>query len=106
MDPEIHADNTPAAKLERWRPLNLIMVAGAVYWLVDYFIAQGTFALELNVVNLIFFTLGLALARSLREAGAEVLVCGRRVAPLEATRAEGFEAIQANIAETGQVNQH
>jgi short-chain fatty acids transporter len=64
QDPEIHADNTPAAKLERWRPLNLIMVAGAVYWLVDYFVAKGTFALELNVVNLMFLTLGLALARS------------------------------------------
>jgi short-chain fatty acids transporter len=62
--PPVHADDTPAAKLERWRPLNLIMVAGAVYWLVDYFIAKGTFALELNVVNLIFLTLGLALARS------------------------------------------
>ena len=62
--PAIHSDDTPAAKLERWRPLNLIMVAGAVYWLIDYFIAKGTFALELNVVNLMFLTLGLALARS------------------------------------------
>ena len=62
--PEVHDDDTPAARLERWRPLNLIMVAGALYWLADYFLAKGTFALELNVVNLIFFTLGLALARS------------------------------------------
>ena len=63
-DPEVHAEDTPAAKLERWRPLNLIMVAGAVYWLMDYFVTKGTFALELNVVNLMFLTLGLALARS------------------------------------------
>ena len=62
--PSLHGDDTPAAKLENWRPLNLIVVACAVYWLVDYFVAKGTFALELNVVNLMFLTLGLALARS------------------------------------------
>lgn len=42
--------------------------------------------------------LGLALARGLRDAGARVIVCGRRAGPLAAAQAEGFEAIQADLA--------
>ncbi len=63
-DPAVHGDDTPAAWLERWRPLNFILVAGAVFWLLNHFSANGIFALELNVVNLLFLTLGLALSHS------------------------------------------
>ena len=62
-DPEFHDATTPAARLENWRPLNFVFVAGAGFWLFNHF-AENGLALELNVVNLIFLTLGLALAHS------------------------------------------
>jgi len=62
--PSLHAMNTPAARLEHWRPLNFVFVAGALFWLINHFSTHGAFALELNVVNLIFLMAGLALARS------------------------------------------
>ena len=63
-DPSLHDPDTPAARLERWRGLNFILVAAALYWLFNHFSANGALALELNVVNLIFLTAGLALSQS------------------------------------------
>ena len=63
-DPGLHDVDTPAAKLERWRGLNFILVAAALFWLYHHFAANGALALELNVVNLIFLTAGLALSHS------------------------------------------
>ena len=63
-EPSPHGTDTPAAWLEHWRPLNFALVAAALFWLFEHFAANGIFALELNVVNLIFLTAGLALARS------------------------------------------
>jgi len=63
-DPALHDADTPAARLEQWRPLNFLLVACALFWLYHHFAANGAFALELNVVNLIFLTAGLALSHS------------------------------------------
>ncbi|MBX9814979.1 MAG: short-chain dehydrogenase [Proteobacteria bacterium SG_bin5] len=42
--------------------------------------------------------IGLALARALRGRGAEVMVCGRDPAKLGMARAEGFEAVAADLS--------
>jgi len=63
-DPTLHDADTPAARLEHWRGLNLLLVACALFWLYHHFSTHGPFALELNVVNLIFLTAGLALCRT------------------------------------------
>lgn len=42
--------------------------------------------------------IGLWLARHLRHKGATVIVCGRRVERLASARAEGFEAIEADLS--------
>jgi len=63
-DRGLHDPDTPAARLENWRPLNFLLVVIALYWLYRHFSSNGIFALELNVVNLLFLTAGLALARS------------------------------------------
>ncbi len=63
-EPELHSQDTPAAWLENWRPLNFILVAGALFWLGNHFWENGPFALELNVVNFIFLAAGLALSHS------------------------------------------
>ncbi|MDL2227730.1 short-chain fatty acid transporter [Odoribacter sp. OttesenSCG-928-L07] len=71
IDPKLLIDDdnkeiipsTPAEKLENNRWLSWIVVGFGVVWLVGYFIRKG-FALDLNVVNLIFLTLGVALHKS------------------------------------------
>jgi short-chain fatty acids transporter len=63
-EPDVHDSDSPAARLEHWRPLNFALVAAALFWLFNHFADNGIFALELNVVNLIFLTAGLALAHS------------------------------------------
>lgn len=42
--------------------------------------------------------IGLEIARLLRSKGANVIVCGRREAPLAAARTEGMEAIRADLS--------
>ncbi|TXH03346.1 MAG: SDR family NAD(P)-dependent oxidoreductase [Rhodocyclaceae bacterium] len=42
--------------------------------------------------------IGLCIARLLKEKGATVIVCGRRAERLTAARAEGFEAIEADLS--------
>lgn len=42
--------------------------------------------------------IGLEIARLLRAKGANVIVCGRREAPLAAARTEGMEAIRADLS--------
>ena len=42
--------------------------------------------------------IGLWIARILKQKGAAVIVCGRRIDLLESARAEGFEAIQADLS--------
>ncbi len=80
-DPGLHDPDTPAAKLERWRGLNFILVAAALFWLYHHFAAKGALALELNVVNLIFLTAGLALSHSPIQFVALVANAARIVGP-------------------------
>lgn len=52
------SDQTPADKLENSRILSLVVVVAALAYLVMHFINNG-FDLNLNIVNLIFLTLGI-----------------------------------------------
>lgn len=52
--------DTPAEKLENSRILSWIVVAFGSIWVIRHFILNG-FLLDLNVVNLIFLTLGVAM---------------------------------------------
>lgn len=51
---------SPAEKLENSRILSWIVVALGTAWLIQHFMRKG-FVLDLNVVNLIFLTLGIGL---------------------------------------------
>lgn len=62
-DPEVHGASTPAGKIERWRPLNLLVVAAGLYYLGTHFIERDQ-GLNLNILNFSFLLIGLGMARS------------------------------------------
>ena len=81
-EPEFSA-KTPAEKLEGSRILQWIAIAFAVIYLVRRFVSPG-FSLDLNIVNLVFLTLGMifygrpilyvrAIAKAAKEAGPILL---------------------------------
>jgi short-chain fatty acids transporter len=85
-DEEVEAlakPNTPAEKLEQSRILQWVIIVLAVVYLAKRFVTPG-FSLDLNIVNLIFLTLGLifygkpilyvrAIAKAAKEAGPILL---------------------------------
>ncbi len=62
-DPEVHGDATPAGRIERWRPLNLVVVAAGLFYLGTHFIEREQ-GLNLNILNFSFLLIGLGMARS------------------------------------------
>lgn len=65
--------HTPAERLGESRALVLVIVAGALAFLVPHFLRAGLLAVDLNLVNFCFLMLGLALHGTLASyAGAAV----------------------------------
>jgi short-chain fatty acids transporter len=70
---------TPAARLGHSRALVLLIVAGALAYVVPHFLGAGLLAVDLNLVNFCFLMLGLALHGTLASY-AEATLDGARAA--------------------------
>ena len=64
-DPSFFVNDTPADKIENSKLVNLVVFAIAAAYLVSYFMKNG-FDLNLNIVNLIFLSLGILLHQTPR----------------------------------------
>jgi short-chain fatty acids transporter len=55
---------TPASRLDHWRPLNWVLIAAGLYYLGVHFLVRDQ-GLNLDILNFSFLMLGLGLSRSL-----------------------------------------
>ena len=71
---------TPASRLDHWRPLNWILLVAGLYFLFTHFQVRDK-GLDLDILNFSFFLLGIGLSNSLAHYMALVNNAARIVGP-------------------------